>query len=300
MYTCLSELCNKPESQNVSLVPVPPLSSMSERFEQFCFENVCIPHFDCKDWDTSYPWSALGIVPADEPTRDPIYPPSLSRPQRISVDLRSKRYSYDSVSSGSANESPLLSETSSRRNSMDVANNKSNRSKDRKRKARSSIIYKKSGQDICPSVDTNLTATAPASKLNLLSFIFVSAWAWTVGAAASRRRLSSRHRSLKPLQLVSRHCDHPFRPWHLFLMFLWSSPLKPVLDLAGQQAEERSETCGSPSLVALAESLRDHWKSLVDGGFLFALFRFYRLLLGFLFELCTLATPTRLRSSLAL
>ncbi|KAK0233496.1 hypothetical protein IW262DRAFT_1330707 [Armillaria fumosa] len=273
---------------------------MSERFEQLCFENDCIPHFDCKDSYTSYPWSAFGIVPADEPTRDPIYPPNLSRPQRIYIGLRSKRYSYDSVSSQSANESPLLSDTSSRRNSTDVANNKPNRSKDRKRKARSSIIYKKSGQDICPSVDTNFTATAPASKPNLLSFIFISTWAWTVGAAASRRRLSSQRRSLKPLQLVSRHCDHPLRPWHLFLMFLGSSPLKPILVLVVQQVDERSETCGSSSLAALAGSLRDHWKSLVDGGFLFALFRLYRLLLEFLSELCTLATPTRLRASLVL
>ncbi|KAK0481853.1 hypothetical protein IW261DRAFT_1563143 [Armillaria novae-zelandiae] len=273
---------------------------MSERFEQFCFENVCIPHFDCKDSDTSYPWSALGIVPADESTRDPIYPPSLSRPQRISVDLHSKRYSYDSISSQSDNESPLLSDTSGRRGSMDLANNKSNCSKDRKRKARSSITYKKSGQDICPAVDTNLTATAPASKPNLLSFIFVSAWTWTIGAAASRRRLSSHRRSLKPLQLVSRHCDPPLRPWHLFLIFLWSSPLKPILVLAVQQVDKRSEICGSSSLAALAGSLRDHWNSLVDGGFLFALFRFCRFLLGFLFELCTLATPTHLRSSLTL
>ncbi|KAK0505815.1 hypothetical protein EDD18DRAFT_1120795 [Armillaria luteobubalina] len=276
---------------------------MSERFEQLCFENVCIPHFDCKDSDTPYPWSAFGIVTADESTRDTIYPPSLSRPRRISVDLRFKRYSYDNVSS-QPNESPLLSDASSRRSSMDFTmdftNNQSNRSKDRKRKARSSIIYKKSGQDICPSVDTNLTTSAPATKPNLLSFIFVSAWAWTVGAAASRRRLSSRRRSLKPLQLVSRHCDHPgpLRPWHL-LMFLWSSPLKPILVLAVQQVDERSEICGSSvsSLPALAGSLRDHWKSLVDGGFLFALFRCCRLLLGFLFELCTLATPTSSRFS---
>ncbi|KAK0246108.1 hypothetical protein EDD85DRAFT_944483 [Armillaria nabsnona] len=274
---------------------------MSERFEQFCFENVCIPHFDCKDSDTSYPWSAFGIVPpADESTRNPIYPPSQPRSQRISVDLRSKRYSYDSVSSQSSNESPLLSDTSSRRSSMDLAYNKLNRSKDRKRKARSSIIYKKSGHDISPSVDTNLAAITPSSKPNLLSFIFVSAWAWTVGAAASRRRLSSRRRSLKPLQLVSRHCDHPLRPWHLFLMFLWNSPLKSILVLAGQQVDGRGETCRSSSLAALAGSLRDHWKSLVDEGVLFALFRFYRLLLAFLFELCNFATPTRLRASLAL
>ncbi len=145
---------------------------------------------------------------------------------------------------------------------MDIAYNKSNRSKDRKRKARSSIIYKKSGHDISPLVDTNLTATAPASKPNSLSFIFVSAWAWTVGAAASRRRLSSRRRSLKPLQLVSRHCDHPLRPWHLFLMFLWSSPLKSILVLAGQQVDGRGETCRSSSLAAWWEAYEitgSHW-----------------------------------------
>ncbi|KAK0208619.1 hypothetical protein DFS33DRAFT_461291 [Desarmillaria ectypa] len=279
---------------------------MSERYEKFCFENLYIPNFDCNDLDSSYPWSAFGIVmPAygcDEPTRKPFYPPSLSRQHRISADLHSKRYSYDSVSSESANESPLLSDTSSRGSSMDVANNKLNQSKNRKRKARSSIIYKKSAQNTGPSLDADLTSIAPASKPNLLSFIFVSTWAWTIGAVVSRRRLSSQRRSLKPLHLVSRHCGAPRRPWQLLLMFLWNSPLKSMLIFAGQQVDERAEARGSLSLTTLAGSLQAHWQSLVDGGLLFALFRFYRLLFAFLFGLCTFATstPTRFRAALIL
>lgn len=163
-------------------------------------------------------------------------------------------------------------------------NNKSNRSKGREGKARSSIIYKKSVQHTDPAVDTDLTSTAPVSKPNLLSCIFVTAWEWTVGAAVSRRRLS-RRRSLKPLHLVSRHCNSQLRPWHLLLMFLWDSSLKPMLVLVGRQVGERDEARRSLSLAALAGSLRAHWQSLVDGGLLFSVFRFYRLLFAFLFEL---------------
>ncbi|KIY67493.1 hypothetical protein CYLTODRAFT_490559 [Cylindrobasidium torrendii FP15055 ss-10] len=81
------------------------------------------------------------------------------------------------------------------------------------RRKRSSIIYKKSEQVVVPPTfgasmslpELSTVASRKQSKTTSLKTVALTAWAWTIGAVLSRRKLAARQLHLKPLQLPAQH-----------------------------------------------------------------------------------------------
>lgn len=114
----------------------------------------------------------------------------------------------------SASSSPAISYPSPRsKRRSSIVYKQSDAEGERKRKARSSIVYKKAATTAMPDAPRELSVArssfSAVRRRNPLSAVAFAAWAWTVGAVVSRRRMSARGRSLqlKALQLPSQHCQ---------------------------------------------------------------------------------------------